>query len=120
AGPAFRFAFAGVAGLGALGVGDRLAQTIASALAVSALLLGGFYLAQRQAGQRILQWVMNGLAGDRQWRVLGTIDAVFGELATIYAGRRRLFLSTVVHMIGWLLGVAEVLIVLAFVRPPGG
>jgi putative membrane protein len=120
AGTQFLFACLGVAVLVALGVGDGLTQTIASALAVAALLLAGFYLAQRRAGQRMLQWIMNGLTGDRQWRVLGTIDAVYGELAAIYAGRGRLFLSTVVHMIGWLLGVAEVLIVLAFMGHPIG
>jgi putative membrane protein len=110
----FLFACLGVAVLVALGVGDGLAQTVASALVVAALLLAGFYLAQRRAGQRILQWIMNGLAGDRQWRVLGTIDAVYGGLATIYADRRRLVLSTFVHMIGWLIGVVEVLVVLTF------
>src|SRR5215467_1928210 len=110
----FLFACLGVAVLVALGVGDSLAQTVASALVVAALLLAGFYLAQRRAGQRILQWIMNGLAGDRQWRVLGTIEAVYGGLATIYADRRRLVLSTFVHMIGWLIGVAEVLVVLTF------
>ena len=120
AGTQFLFACLGVAVLVALGVGDGLARTIASALAVAALLLAGFYLAQRRAGQRMLQWILNSLAGDRQWRVLGTIDAVYGDLATIYAGRRRLFLSTLVHMIGWLAGVAEVLIVLAFMGNPIG
>src|SRR5262247_2624503 len=104
----FLFACLGVAVLVVLGLGDGLARTIASALAVAGILLAGFYLAQRRAGQRILQGIMNGLAGDRQWRVLGTIDAVYGELGTIYAGRRGLFLSSVVHMLGWLAGIAEV------------
>src|SRR5262249_55940919 len=116
----FLFACLGVAVLVALRVGDGLARTLASAWAVAGILLAGFYLAQRRAGQRILQWIMNGLAGDRQWRVLGTIDAVYGELATIYAGRRELFLSSVVHMLGWLAGAAEVLIVLAFMGNPVG
>jgi len=116
----FLFACLGVAVLVALGLGDGLARTIASALAVAGILLAGFYLAQRRAGQRILQGIMNGLAGDRQWRVLGTIDAVYGELGTIYAGRRGLFLSSVVHMLGWLAGTAEVLIVFAFMGNPIG
>jgi putative membrane protein len=116
----FLFACLGVAILVALGASDGLAQTIASALAVAAILLVGFYLAQRKAGQRILQWIMNTLTGDRQWRVLGTIDAVYEQLATIYAGQRRLFLSSLVHMIGWLVGVAEVLIVFAWMGHPIG
>jgi putative membrane protein len=120
AGTQFLFACLGVAALVALGASDGLARTIASALAVAAILLAGFYLAQRRAGQRILQWIMNALTGDRQWRVLGTIDAVYEQLATIYASRRRLFLSSFVHMIGWLVGVAEVLIVFAWMGHPIG
>jgi hypothetical protein len=106
--------------LALLGAIDGLARTIASALAVAALLLVGFYIAQRSAGQRLLQWIMNTLAGDRQWRVLGTIDAVYEQLATIYAGQRRLFLSSLVHMVSWLVGVAEVLIVFAWMGHPIG
>ena len=116
----FLFACLGVAILVLLGAGDGLAQAIASALAVAAILLAGFYLAQRRAGQRMLQWIMNSLTGDRQWRMLGTIDAVYAELATIYAGQWRLFLSSLVHMVGWLIGVAEVLIVFAFMGNPIG
>lgn len=116
----FLFACLGVTALVALGASDGLARTIASALAVAAILLAGFYVAQRSAGQRLLQWIMSTLTGDRQWRVLGTIDAVYEQLATIYANRRRLLVSSVVHMIGWLAGVAEVLIVLAWMGHPIG
>ncbi len=116
----FLFACLGVAILVLLGASEALAQTIASALAVAAILLAAFYLAQRRAGQRILQWIMNSLTGNRQWRVLGTIDAVYEQLATIYAGQRRLFVSSLVHMVGWLIGVAEVLIVFAFMGNPVG
>src|SRR5262249_34348903 len=42
----FLFACLGVATLVALGVSDGLARTIASALAVAAILLAGFYVAQ--------------------------------------------------------------------------
>src|SRR5882672_6416876 len=93
---------------------QAVTQFLFACLGVAALLLIGFYVAQRSAGQRLLQWIMNALTGDRQWRVLGTIDAVYEQLATIYANRRRLFLSSFVHMIGWLAGVAEVLIVFAW------
>lgn len=43
---------------------------------------------------------------------LGTVDAVYQNLSIIYAQRSALAGSGVVHMIGWLVGVAEVLIVL--------
>src|SRR4029077_5440832 len=58
--------------------------------------------------------------GDRQWSVLGTIDAVYEQLAIIYASRRRLVLSSFVHMIGWLAGGARVFIVFAWMGHPIG
>jgi hypothetical protein len=75
-------------------------------------LLGGFYLAQRRGGHRILRLVFSRLKGYADWRVLGTVDAVYEKFSAIYAGRSRLTGSGIVHMTGWLVGVAEVLIVL--------
>ena len=81
-------------------------------------MLAGFYLVQRRGGQRILHVIIGRLTGDRQWRVLGTIDAVYQNLAAIYAVRSDLVASTVVHMAGWIIGVAEVLIVFACMGHP--
>src|SRR5262245_11515568 len=94
AGTQFLFACLGVAALVALGAGDGLARTIASALAVAAVLLVGFYFAQRRAGQRILQWIMNTLTGDRKWGMLGIFGVVYGALATIYAAGRRVLITS--------------------------
>src|SRR5262245_18777229 len=94
AGTQFLFACLGVAALVALGAGDGLARTIASALAVAAGLLVGFYFAQRRAGQRILQWIMNTLTGDRKWGMLGIFGVVYGALATIYAAGRRVLITS--------------------------
>ncbi len=116
----FLFACLGLAVLMALGASETVAHTAAVALAVAAFLLAGFYLAQRRAGQRILQWAISRLNGDRKWRVLGTIDAVYQGLTAIYASRARLLTSTIVHLAGWLFGVAEVLFVFAFMGHPIG
>jgi putative membrane protein len=116
----FLFACIGLTVLIALGASEAVAHTAAVALAIAALLLTGFYVAQRQAGQRILQWGIGRLSGDRKWRVLGTIDAVYQNLTAIYAARARLLTSTIVHLAGWLIGVAEVLIVFAFMGHPIG
>ncbi len=99
---------------------DILIQAAAQFLfaAVAALLLAGFYLAQRRGGQRVLQSIVNRLAGDREWRVLGTIDAVYQNLTMIYAARSGFIASSVVHMAGWVVGVAEVSIVFAFMGHP--
>jgi len=102
----------------ALGADATLAWAAAIGLGLAGLLLAAFYLAQGRGGQRILHSVIARLTGDRQWRVLGTIDAVYQNLATIYAARSQLIASTVVHMAGWIIGVAEVLIVFAFMGHP--
>jgi putative membrane protein len=114
----FAFAIVGLLVLIALGADATLAWAAAIGLGFAGLLLAAFYLAQRRGGQRILRSIIARLTGDRQWRVLGTIDAVYQNLATIYASRSDLIASTVVHMAGWIIGVAEVLIVFAFMGHP--
>ena len=114
----FLFAIVGLLVLVALGADETLARTAAIGLAFAAVLLIGFYLAQRRGGQRILRAIMSRLTGDQQWRVLGTIDAVYQYLAMIYASRFGLISSSIVHMAGWIIGVAEVSIVFAFMGHP--
>jgi putative membrane protein len=112
------FAVLGLLVLFALEADQSLTHAAAAGLAIGALALVGFYLAQRCAGQRILRWAMNVLTGDLKGRVLVTIDAVYQELYAIYAARSALVSSSVVHMAGWLVGVAEVSIVFAFMGHP--
>jgi putative membrane protein len=114
----FLFAVAGLLVLIALGADATVARIAAIGLGLGGLLLAGFYLAQRRGGQRVLRLVITRLAGNRQWRVLGTIDAVYQNLAAIYAARSDLVASFVVHMVGWVIGVAEVLIVFACMGHP--
>src|SRR5262249_57542701 len=90
----------------------------ARGIAGGALMLGGFYDAQRRGGQRILRSVVTRLAGDREWRVLGPIDTVYQNLAAIYAARSNVIASGVVHLVGWAIGVTEVAIVFAFMGHP--
>ena len=114
----FLFAGLGLAMLIVLGADRTLAHLATIGLAIAALMLLGFYVAQRRAGQRMLRWALGGLTGDRKWRVLGTVDAVYEQLAVIYEGRGNLFASTVVHFVGWLFGICEILIVFAFMGNP--
>jgi putative membrane protein len=108
----FLFAVLGIMTLVALGTDTTVAGAAATSLAVAAPMLGGFYLAQRRGGHRILHLMLSRLKGDSNWRLLGTVDAVYQSLSVIYAQRSSLAASGVVHMIGWLVGAAEVLIVL--------
>jgi putative membrane protein len=114
----FLFAIVGLLTLVALGADQTLAQSAAIGIAIAVLMLAGFYLAQRRGGQRVLRSVVSRLTGDREWRVLGTIDAVYHNLAMIYAARSSLIASCVVHLAGWVVGAAEVWIVFAFMGHP--
>lgn len=114
----FLFAILGLLTLVALEADQALARSAAIGIAIAALMLAGFYLAQRRGGQCILRSVVTRLAGDREWRVLGTIDAVYQNLATIYAARSNVIASGVVHLVGWAIGVTEVAIVFAFMGHP--
>jgi putative membrane protein len=114
------FAAIGIGLLVVLGASPALAEAAAIGLAIAALLLGGFYVAQRNAGRRIVRWVITSLIGDRKWPLLGTVDAVYEALESFYAERTNLIASTVTHLVGWIVGVAEVLTVFAFMDVPVG
>jgi putative membrane protein len=114
----FLFAAMGIMALVALGMDSSIADTAAVSLAVAAPLLCAFYVVQRRFGHRILRIVLGRLNGDRNWRLLGTIDAVYQNLSAIYAQRSGLAASVIVHLVGWLAGVAEVLIVLRSMGVP--
>jgi putative membrane protein len=112
------FAIVGLIVLIGLGVDATVARIAAIGVGVATVGLAGFYWVQRRGGQRFLQGAIGRLTGDRRWRVLGTIDAVYQHLTTIYAARSDLAASIVVHMAGWVAGVAEVLIVFACMGHP--
>ena len=113
----FLFAIVGLLALIALGGDTTLIWAAAVGLGIAGIMLVGFYFAQRGGGQRIVHFAINRLTGDRKWGA-ATVDAIYHGLTTIYAARSRLIASTVVHMTGWIFGVAEVLIVFAFMGSP--
>lgn len=120
AGTQAAFALLGVALL--FQVGGESAAALATwglrALAVTALLLAGFLMAQRspavrRGAQRALAWIRRSVRGTR-----GTEDTgagVYAALDAIWApGRwRNLAASILLHAAAWLLGAAEIGIALA-------
>jgi putative membrane protein len=108
----FLFAALGLVTIVALGADTTVAGIAATGLALATPMLGVFYLAQRTGGHRMIHTVLSRLMGDDNWRVLGTVDAVYQYLSLIYARRSNLAASGLVHLVGWLIGVTEVLIVL--------
>jgi putative membrane protein len=114
----FLFAGLGLVTLFALGADTTMAGTAATGLALATPMLGGFYLAQRGGGHRIVHLVLGRFKDDGDWHVLGTVNAVYQCLSMIYARRSNLAASSLVHMVGWLVGVIEVLIVLGCMGHP--
>jgi putative membrane protein len=108
----FLFALLGLVTLVVLGIDRTVVGIAATGLALALPALGGFYLVQRGSGRRAVHFVLSRLSGDRNWRLLGTVDRVYQGLSTIYARRSGLAVSGVVHLTGWLVGVCEVYIVL--------
>ena len=118
AGTQLVFALIGLAVLVALGGDETMVRVVAIGLALAAPVLLGFYLAQRRGGHRLVQAALTRLAGDRQWRALGAVDALFERLRSFYADRNSLVRSNVLHLAIWFVGVFEVWIALAFMGYP--
>ncbi|HEY7298631.1 MAG TPA: flippase-like domain-containing protein [Xanthobacteraceae bacterium] len=114
------FAAIGIGLLLVMGTSPAVAEAAAIGLAIAAILLIGFYVAQRDTGRRIVRWTISGLIGDRKWPLVGTVDAIYEALGSLYAQRSNLIASTLTHLIGWVVGVAEVLVVFAFMGVPVG
>jgi putative membrane protein len=112
------FSAIGLLTLVALGADETVSLGAAAGLGVGLLMLGGFYIAQRSGGRRLLSFALSRLNLDATWGVLGKVDAVYQSLSMIYARRSGIAASGLVHILGWLIGVAEVWIVLAFMGHP--
>ena len=114
----FLFAIVGLATLATMRDGDAIRGTVALVIVVAVPALIGFYLAQRPVGQRFVKAALKRLAGGREWLPFGAIDSLYARLGSIYANRRGLGASFLVHSSGWLVGVFEVWAVLAFMGYP--
>ena len=108
AGTQFLFALVGFALLIAHGVGGSFINDLAWALAAAALALIGFYVAQRQGGEKLLNALLRRLARGREWQIHGTFEAVFHRLHEVYGRRRALALTVVCHLGVWFIGALEV------------
>ena len=118
AGTQFAFALLGLALLVALGGDETTVSIVAIGLALAVPALLGFYIAQRRGGHRFVQSILTRLAGDRQWRALGAVDALFERLWAFYAARASLARGILLHLAIWFVGVLEVWIALAFMGYP--
>ncbi|MBV8105305.1 MAG: flippase-like domain-containing protein [Hyphomicrobiales bacterium] len=116
----FLFAAIGLAVLASVREEDAIRGTAAIVIAAAVPALGGFYLAQRPVGQRIIKALLRRVVGEREWLSFGAIDALYARLASIYANRKGVMTAACIHSLVWLFGALEVWAMLAFMGYPSG
>ncbi|HWE79731.1 MAG TPA: flippase-like domain-containing protein [Pseudolabrys sp.] len=112
AGTQFLFALVGFALVIAHGVGGTFIHDLAWALAVGAIALVGFYLAQRRWGEKVVSAVLKRLARGREWQINGTFETLFRELRAVHHRRVSLAAAVVCHLAVWFIGALEVWVTL--------
>ncbi len=116
----FLFAAVGLAMLASMRDDDAVRGTVAIVIVVAVPALGGFYLAQRPVGQRIVKALLTRIVGEREWLSFGAIDALYARLASIYSNRGGVATAILIHSSVWLFGALEVWAILAFMGYPAG
>jgi putative membrane protein len=116
------FALIGMALLGTYATGSSEHAVQSSLLAASGVLafcLTGFYLAQRRGlFGKLMRWVSR-FAGKRDWsQVMSQADAIDSAVQDAYGRGGRVAISFALSLIGWLIGTAEVYVVLLLLQLP--
>jgi putative membrane protein len=108
----FFFALTGLALLGMRGGSGTFVRDSAIALAIAGLGLLGFYIVQRQWGEKLFTAILQRIAGGREWTVHGTVEMLFANLHKLYARRGSLAGSFLGHLAVWFIGAMEIWIAL--------
>ena len=103
-----------------LGGDPAIVQAAAIGVVLAVPALGGFWLVQRQGGQRLIEAGLRRLAGGRDWRIFGALDVVYREMRGLYAapGGALPLRAFAVHLSGWIVGALEIWIALRFMGHP--
>jgi putative membrane protein len=97
----------------------RTALLLASS--VLAFCLAGFYLMQRRGLFGRLMRALARFAGKRDWsRVMSQADAIDSAVQDAYGRTGRVAASFFLSLVGWLIGTAEVYVILQLLRFPVG
>jgi putative membrane protein len=118
AGTQLMFAVVGLILLIDLGGNEYVAWPVAIGIAIAIPALGGFFVAQRHYGQRLLKKLLSFVAGERDWLVFGAIDELYARLASLYSNHGGLVRSVIVHQAVWFFGAIEVWVVFRFMGHP--
>jgi len=101
-----------------LGSGKPLLVVLVGSV-IMAILLGGFYFAQRRGFFGFIVRVSRRIFGETEWdSVSRGASAIDGEILRLYNERHAMLSSACWHMLSWFLGIAEVWIALRFLGQP--
>lgn len=113
------FCTMGVLLLGLLGNDDNAAGEFLIGLGVLALLILGFYFAQRAGLFVHLARVLERFGGQREWLSLsGGAAALDESVSTLYRRQRAFWSACLLHLVGWIVGAGEVWFALYFLGHP--
>jgi putative membrane protein len=90
------------------GNGGEISEWASIGLVVAALAAGGFLLAQRWGLLRVMEALLERMAGFLDWPALGGLATLHDTAMAIYRRRRVVLGAVLWHMASWFLGAAEV------------
>jgi len=106
----FVFVVTGIAILAGQGTDDGLLNAAASGAAFMAVLLVGFFVAQRFGGVKLIDRGMMKLADRFGWSSFANLATLHDNLMRIYADLPRFTVAMIVHVVVWFIGAFEVLV----------
>jgi len=116
------FALMGMALLGAHATqssGHAVRMPLLMASGVLAFCLGGFYVMQRRGLFGKVMRAVARLTGKRDWsQVMDHADAIDTAVQVAYGRTGRVALSFLLSLVGWIIGTAEVYLILLLLRSP--
>lgn len=102
------FTILGLALLALLGLGGDLLDWLIVGVAVAAVLVAGFVLAQRYGMLRVIETMFDRVAAERGWSSLGAMAGLHDAVNAIYRDRRAMLTGMAWHLAAWILGAGEI------------
>ena len=112
------FTLAGIAVLAALSHDDAWAPWVQASVAVMALGLAGFLVAQHMAGLRIIEWLAGPLTRIFPRFSMDTVRRLFSALQARQRQRGMLARALGLHLLAWAVGVGETWLALTAMGRP--
>ncbi|MDQ6986896.1 MAG: lysylphosphatidylglycerol synthase domain-containing protein, partial [Mariprofundaceae bacterium] len=98
---------------------NHIVAPVVIGVVVIILLLGGFYIAQRQGMFTIFATLLEKIAGGREWlRIAGGAALLDTAVHASYQHRKSLVAASIWRLLGWLLGTGEIWLIMLFLNHP--